>query len=129
MIAHAVKESVGIRRDPRRGQRDQRTQRRGRTLQRKLVEQTAVHVGVKRWIVFQKVARLALDGDAFGRASYLQSDFEGKRHSGTHINVLRIRSKPRHVDTEMVRIEGNVREAESSRVIGGGCPVKLANRV
>src|ERR1022692_2103961 len=63
---------------------------------------------MKRRIVFQKVARFALHRDAFGRPSDLQSDFDAKRHSGTHINVLRIRSKPRHVDTEMVRIEGNV---------------------
>src|ERR1019366_1396092 len=105
---------------PRRGQRAQRTQRRGRTLQRKLVEQTAVHVGVKRGIVFQKVARLALDGDAFGRTGYLQSDFEGKRHSRTHINVLRVSREPGHFDTEVVRIEGDVGEAESPRAVGGG---------
>ena len=75
-----VKEAVGIGGDSRRGQRDQRTELRGRTLQRKLVEQTAVHVGVERRIVFQQIARFALYRDAFGRARYLQRDFEA---SGT----------------------------------------------
>ena len=60
MVPHAVKESVGVGRHAWRGQRDQRTQLRGRAFQRKFVEQTAVHVGVKRRIVFQQVPRLAL---------------------------------------------------------------------
>src|SRR5664280_2278564 len=113
MVAHTVKESIGIRRDARRGQRDQRTQLRGRALQRKLGEQTAVHVGMKRRIILQKIAGLALDHDVFGRASYLQSDFKGKWHSGTNINVLRISREPGDIDAQVVRIEGNVREAES----------------
>ena len=60
MIAHPMEEAVGIGGDSRRGQSDQRTQLRGGTLQRKFVEQTAVNVGVKRRIVFQKIAGLAL---------------------------------------------------------------------
>ena len=38
-------------------------------------------------------------------------DFETKWHRGTNINVLRISSEPSHADTEVVRIEGNVRES------------------
>src|SRR5664280_1061020 len=104
MIAHSVKEAVRIGGDPRRSQSDQRAQLRGSALQRKFGEQTAVHVGMKRRIVFQKIAGLALDHDVFGRARYLQSDFEGKWHSGTNINVLRISCEPGDIDTEVVRL-------------------------
>src|ERR1019366_6772613 len=114
-----MEEAVRIGGDPRRSQCDQRTQLRGSALQRKFGEQAAVHVGMKRRIIFQKIARLALDRDGFGRTSYLESDLEADWHGGTNINVLRVRSEPGDGDTEMVRIEGNVRKAESSRAVGG----------
>src|SRR5271157_3570417 len=129
MITQAVEEAVGISRDSRRCQSNQRTQLRRRTFQRKLVEQTAVHIGVEGGIVLQQVGCFALDGNAFGSPSYLDGDFQAKRYGGVHLHILGIWSEPSHGDAEVVTIEWSIGKTEASRAIGGGCSVILADRV
>ncbi len=55
VVAQAVEQAIGIGRDPRRGQCDQRTHGRRCAFQRKLVEQVLVHVSMERGIVLQQV--------------------------------------------------------------------------
>ena len=57
VIAQAMKKAVRVGGDAWRGERNQRAYRGGSALQRKLVEQAAVHVGVKYGRIFQKVFR------------------------------------------------------------------------
>ena len=128
VIAHSVKQTVGIRRDARRGQCDQRTQRRGRTLQRNLVKESAIHVGVESRIILYQVPS-TFDGHTCGRSFHREVDFQRQRYSGTNLNVLRVSSKSGRADAEVVGIEWNVRNAEPPRVIRGCRSRESADRV
>ncbi len=76
VVAEAVEEAVGVGRDAGGGQRDQRAERGGLALQRHLVEQVAVHVGVECGVVFDQVAA-GLDGDGLAAAGDLQNQLDG----------------------------------------------------
>ena len=69
VIAQSVEEAVGIGGNPRRGERNQRTDRRGCALQRQLVDQVAVHVGVEGGRVLQQVLARRFHVDRRPRSS------------------------------------------------------------
>ena len=71
VIAEAVEEAVGVGGDAGRGEGDQRAERGGLALQRELVEEVAVDVGVHGGVVFDEVAA-GFDVDDGGGGADLQ---------------------------------------------------------
>ncbi len=55
VIAKTMEETVGIRRDTGRGQGDERAERRRLALKRHLVEQVAVYIRVRGWVIVHQV--------------------------------------------------------------------------
>ena len=63
MIAQAVEEAIRIGRDAWRGERHKRAKRRRWAFERKLLEQVAIHIGVRRRVRFDQIAaRLHVHG-------------------------------------------------------------------
>ena len=94
MVAEAVKEAVGVGRNAGGGERDQRAERGGCALQRHLVEQVAVHVGVEGGVVLNQVAA-GLDGDGLAGAGDLKNKLEADSHRRANLNILaQVRQNP-----------------------------------
>ena len=86
VIAESVKQAVRIGRDARRGQRHQRTERRGLAFERQLVEQRAIDVGVGGRDRFRpgragSTVTLSSPCRASGRTSL-------QRHRRAHVHIL-----------------------------------------
>src|SRR5579872_1436173 len=116
MITKAVKHAIRIRCISRSSKRDKRTYGRRLALQWKFVEQALVYVGVKGWIVLEKIFSCALDVDHF-RTLHLQTDAHVHGNHGTHVNVLRKGSKPWSGNLEVIGVEWNVWNDKFSRPI------------
>ena len=63
------------------------------------------------------------------RALHWEFDLDVDGHDGSHIYVLRSSGEPSCADRHVVRIERYILQGEISRLVGGGAPVKLADRV
>ncbi len=117
MVAHAVKEAVGIGRDARGGGRNQRTERGGGTFKRHLGEQVAIDIGVERWIGFNKVAA-GLDGYGGGSRLNLHHQFEARPDCRAQVETLALRRKPRCLYIHVIDVEWDVVDFELAGSIG-----------
>ncbi len=129
VIAKAVEGAIRIGRDSRGVERDRRAQRRGRALQRKSVERPLVRVGVGRGVILDQVSAVCLNCHGRGRSRHLQLEGHGDRHGRARLHVLLVAGKACCRDGQVVVVEGNVIELESSRAVGGHRPVKPADWV
>ena len=128
MIAEPVKQTVRIGRDPRRRERNQRTQRRRLAFEGKSVEQVLVDVSMERGVVLQQIVG-GFDRDRRGRTRDLQLDGNVQGYVGPNFHILRIRSKSADGYRQVVRVERNVGESELARSIGGGGTIVSADGI
>ena len=128
MIPHAVEQAIGIGGDARCGQSYERTERRGLTLERKLVDQPLIHVGVKGGIVLDQVAP-TFDGDNLSGRPHIQGDVQIHGNHRAHLYVLNVTSKTGGGEGHVIRVERNVGNAEPSIAIGSCGILEAANGV
>ncbi len=94
VIAESVEQAVGVGRNPWRGQRHQRTERRGLAFERQLVEKLAVHVGVSRRDRFRP-DRLAVSRSRLSFAAPIVREIftsTGTRRTYVHILLAALKS-------------------------------------
>ena len=128
VVAESMKEAVGVGRNAGRGQRDQRTERGGCTLQRHFVEQVAINVDVKGGVVLNEVAtgldryRLASTGD-------LKNELHADSQRRANLDALAQMGEAFGGDVNSVRVEGDVGEGELARSIGGCVAIESADLI
>src|SRR5580698_6526103 len=86
VITESVKEAVRVGGNARRGQGDERAQRRGLAFEGNLQEGSSVEIGVQAGVILDEVA--AGDGYGGGGGSDLEREFEVEGHEGADFNVL-----------------------------------------
>src|SRR5215472_2954179 len=129
VIAESMEETIRIRADSRRRERYQRTHRRRRALQRKLVEHAPIDVGVEGGNIFDQVCPVALDCHRLHGGSDLQANFQIDWNRRSKIEILNVGRKSAAGDRHVVRVERDIRDAEGSRVVGAYAPFKLTDRI
>jgi hypothetical protein len=120
VVAESMKETVRIGCYTRRGQGYQRAQRRRLALQRQLIKQAAIDVGVKCRVVFQQIA-----GRNFNNCSLPtdnQSALDRERYGRPHVNVLATRSESFGVYDDMIWIQRKVGELIEALAVRRGSP-------
>src|SRR5208282_978523 len=80
--------------------------------QRQLIEQRAIYVGVRGWIVLDEISPGSLDLDGGSRARYFQRNFEINGNGRANVHVLRVRVEARRRDRQVIRIERDIRDVE-----------------
>ena len=90
---------------------------------------SAIHVGVKRGIVLQQILPAASTVTISEEPFTFKRDAEGHRNDRSDINVLGVGGKTLARDREVIGIEWNIGNGEFSGTVGGGGPLKTADRI
>src|SRR6185437_7110855 len=128
MVPETMKHAVRIGGISGGGKRNQRTYRRRLALERKLVEQIFVHIGMKSWIVLQQVFASALDVHDL-RALQFQVDGQVQWDYRAHVYILSVRRKSLTGDHQVIRIERHIWNQKTAGIIRSRGPIKAAHWV
>ncbi len=129
VVTEAVKQAIGIGRNSRRGQGHQRAKLGRRALQGNFVEQSTVNVSMESRIVLHQVAGFALHRNILGGGRNLEGHLQVHRNRRANVDVLHVRSEAGKVNRQVIRIQGHIGEAESSRSVGLCGSSELADRI
>src|SRR4051812_29353308 len=102
-----MEKTVRIGSDSRRSQSNQRTNRRRPALERNLVEEVAINIGMKRRIILQQIT-CGFYRHGLCRALYLQCNIEVHGDDGSNINILSVGIKPLSGDSDVIGVERDV---------------------